>query len=176
MQTVVGIFRSREAAYRAADALSAAGLPRERIGLALPGTAPREFERRVPTDDGEPSGMGAAVGGVIGGAVGLSAAALVLPGIGPLVVAGVLAAGLAGTAGGAALGDRLEDHLAGGLPRGELPVYEAALTRGLSLAVASVERDDDVARVRDILRASGAEAVDPARAEWMTGLRAPGNQ
>src|SRR5215471_18994514 len=106
MQTVVGIFRSREGVYRAADALRAAGLPRERIGLALPGTPPREFERRVPTDEGEPSGMGAAV----------------------------LAAGLAGTAGGAAIGDRLEDHLAGGLPRDELPVYEAALTRGLSLA------------------------------------------
>src|SRR5205814_6708630 len=139
MQSVVGIFASSGTACSAVDALARAGLPRERIGLLMPGTPPREVERRVPADDAESPGMGAAVGGVIGGAVGLSAAAIVLPGVGPLVLAGLLAAGVAGTAGGAALGDSLEDVLSGGVPHDELRVYEEALRRGRSIVVALVD-------------------------------------
>jgi len=125
----------------------------------------------VPADDGESPGMGAAVGGVIGGAVGLSAAAIVLPGVGPLVLAGLLAAGLAGTAGGAVLGDSLEDVLSGGVPHDELRVYEDALRRGRSVVVALIDGDPEADRMRDVLRAAGAETVDAARRNWSTGLR-----
>src|SRR5437867_2122787 len=106
MQAVMAIFTSRDAASRAAEQLVAAGIPRDRIGILMPGTQPRTVEGRVPIDEGEPPGMGAAVGGVVGGALGLSAAAIVLPGVGPLVLAGMLAAGVAGTAGGAADDER----------------------------------------------------------------------
>jgi len=166
MQSVVGIFVSRDAAFRAVEALRARGVPTARIGLLLPGTPPREIERRVPVDEGEAPGMGAAVGGVIGGAVGLSAAAIVLPGIGPLVLAGLLAAGLAGTAGGAAVGDTLEDVLSGGVPRDDLPIYQEALRSGRSVVVGSVDSDHDAERVREAFEASGAESVDAARDGW----------
>jgi hypothetical protein len=118
--------------------------------------------------------MGAAVGGVLGAAVGLSTAAVALPGVGPIVVAGLLAAGAAGAAGGAIVGDRLEDALGGGLPRDELALYEAALRRGRSVAAVSVESDDEVRRVRGILTEAGAETVDPARNDRLTGLRGTG--
>ena len=45
MQSVVGIFASPGTACAAVDALARAGLPRERIGLLMPGTPPREVER-----------------------------------------------------------------------------------------------------------------------------------
>jgi hypothetical protein len=171
MQSVVGIFTSSGTACGAVDALARAGLPRERIGLLMPGTPPREVERRVPAEDAESPGMGAAVGGVIGGAVGLSAAAIVLPGVGPLVLAGLLAAGVAGTAGGAVLGDSLEDVLSGGVPHDELRVYEQALRRGRSIVVALIDGDGEAERAREALRAAGAETVDAARRDWRTGLR-----
>ena len=167
MQSIVGIFASRDAAARAVHALRAHGVPPARIGLLMPGTPSRDVERRVPIDEGEAPGMGAAVGGVIGGAVGLSAAAIVLPGVGPLVLAGLLAAGLAGTAGGAAVGDTLEDVLSGGVPRDELPIYQAALRAGRSVVVGSVERDADAQIVRETFRAAGAESVDAARDGWL---------
>ena len=167
MQSVVGIFSWREDALRAVEALRAAGVPPARIGLLMPGTPPRDVERRIPVDEGEAPGMGAAVGGVIGGAVGLSAAAIVLPGIGPLVLAGLLAAGLAGTAGGAAVGDTLEDVLSGGVPRDDLPIYQAALRAGRSVVVGSVGGDRDAERVRETFRAAGADSVDAARDGWL---------
>ncbi|HJQ85493.1 MAG TPA: hypothetical protein VKA21_15505 [Candidatus Binatia bacterium] len=170
MQSVVGIFRSPETACQAVDALRRAGVPPARIGLLMPGIPPKEVASRVPTDEGEPPGMGAAVGGVIGGAVGLSAAAIILPGIGPLVLAGLLAAGLVGTAGGAAVGDTLEDVLSNGVPRDDLPIYQGALARGRSVVVGSVETDEDAERVRAVFRAANAESVDAAREDWLTGL------
>jgi len=171
MQSVVGIFTSSGTACGAVDALARAGLSREHIGLLMPGTLPREVERRVPPEDAESPGMGAAVGGVIGGAVGLSAAAIVLPGVGPLVLAGLLAAGVAGTAGGAALGDSLEDVLSGGVPHDELRVYEQALRRGRSIVVVLIDGDGEAESAREALRGAGAETVDAARRDWRTGLR-----
>ena len=165
MQAVVATFTSRDAAGRAAERLGADGVPRARIGVLMPGTPAREVERRVPIDEGESPGMGAAVGGVIGGAVGLSAAAVVLPGVGPLVLAGMLAAGVAGTAGGAAVGDTLEEILSNGVPRDDLPKYEDALRRGRSLVVALAERDDELSRARELLAAAGAETIDGAPAQ-----------
>jgi hypothetical protein len=157
MQTVVGIFPSARDARSAVGRLRAAGIGDHHIGMLVPGSAKAEIEGAIPTDEGEAPGMGAAVGGVIGGAVGLSTAAVMLPGVGPLIAAGLLAAGVVGAAGGAVVGDKFEDRLSGGLPRDELPRYEAALRQGRSLAVANVESDDEVDRVRDIFSAAGAE-------------------
>ena len=174
MQTVMGIFRTREDACRAIERAHAAGVPKDRVSLLMPGASRREVDREVPTDEGEQPGMGAAVGGVLGGALGLSTAALVLPGVGPVIAAGLLAAGAAGAAGGAVVGDRLEDRLSGGLPRDELPIYEAALRRGRSVAAVSVETDEEAVRARRILAEAGAESVDPARDDRLVGLRGTG--
>jgi hypothetical protein len=172
MQTVVAIFGSSGSACEAVAALGRAGIARDRVSVLMPGTPERDVERRVPTDQGEPPGMGAALGGVVGGALGLSTAALVLPGIGPIVVAGLLAAGVAGAAGGAVVGDRVEDRLSNGVPRDEQPIYEAALGRGRSVVVAGVEDDEEAERARAAFRAAGAESVDAARDRWLTGLEA----
>jgi hypothetical protein len=161
MQTIVGTFATREEACRTIDRLAATGVPRDRLSVLMPGTPPAEVERRVPTDEGEDPGMGAAVGSVVGGAVGLSTAAVVLPGVGPIIVAGLLAAGMAGAAGGAVIGDRVEDVLSNGLPRDHLSEAQAALARGRSVVVASVDDDAAAERVRKVFEATGAESVGP---------------
>jgi len=170
MTGVVGVFDTPERARDAIVRLQQSGVPNARLSILAPGTGPRESAARVPTDEGESQGMGAAVGSVLGGALGLSGAAIVLPGVGPIVAAGMLAAGIAGAAGGAVVGDKVEDHLSGGLPRDELEVYQAFLRRGRSVVVASVDTDEEAERVRNLLRGSGAESVDPAREDWRTGI------
>src|SRR6185369_35751 len=120
MLTLAATFTSSDRARTALDGLRARLPGVEHVSLLLPGTRPRDVEQRVPTEDAEAPGMGAAMGGVVGGALGLATASLILPGVGPIIVAGVLAAGIAGAAGGSAVGDKLEDTLSQGLPRDEL--------------------------------------------------------
>jgi outer membrane lipoprotein SlyB len=170
MQAVAGVFESSATARHAVDALQAEGVSSDRISFLAPGTPGDVVERRVPIDDGESPGMGSAVGGVVGGAVGLAAASLVLPGVGPITVAGMILAALAGAAGGTALMDDLEDRLSDGIPHDELIAYEDALAAGHAVVIVAVESDDYADEVRDLLRAAGADRVDPARADWATGL------
>jgi hypothetical protein len=173
MQAVAAVFARRPEAERAASALEALGLPRDRITLLTPGTDPR----RVPTDEGEQPGVGAALGAVVGGATGAAVGVplgalmtLLVPGVGPVIATTVLGAALLG-AGGAAVGATLEDSLSQGLPRDELFVYEDALRRGHSVVVALVENTEEAEAVRQLFTAAAAETVDAARDRWWLGLR-----
>jgi hypothetical protein len=173
MQAVAGVFVHRADAERAAVALQSLEIPRDHVTVLTPGTS----TRRVPTDEGEPPGIGAALGAVVGGATGAAVGVplgtlmtLLVPGVGPVIASGLLGAALLG-AGGAAVGATLEESLTQGLPRDELFVYEDALRRGHSVVVALV---DDAARAgdaRQLLSAAGAESLDAARERWWLGLR-----
>jgi hypothetical protein len=59
MQIVAGIFASRATAERTARQLHALGLPPDRVSVLVPG-APDDVHR-VPTDEGEAPGTGAAI-------------------------------------------------------------------------------------------------------------------
>src|SRR5918994_823922 len=102
MQTVAGVFARRNGAERATAGLAASGILRERITLLAPGSD----SRRVPTDEGEPPGMGAALGAVVGGATGAAvgfplgaAVTLLVPGVGAVIVSGLVGAVLLGAGG-----------------------------------------------------------------------------
>ena len=69
MDTVAGVFNSRDDAERAIQGLRSAGIAQERIAFLIPGTTDRAVEESVPTTDTEQSGMGTAMGGTVGGAV-----------------------------------------------------------------------------------------------------------
>jgi len=166
MQSITGIFSTPEGTRRAAERLRAAGIPDDEITILLPNTSEREADRKVPTEDGESPGMGAAVGGTVGAAVGLATASLVLPGLGPILVAGALAA-----AGGGALGNLLEENLTRGLPHDELRRYMASLRDGRSVVVVVTPSDEHAEKARSVLQGAGAEKVDAAREDWMSGLR-----
>jgi hypothetical protein len=173
MQTVAGTFPTRADAERGAAQLEALGIARNHITLLSPGTEPR----RVPTDEGERSGTGAAIGAVVGAGTGAAvgfplgaAVTMMVPGIGPIIASGIIGALLFG-AGGAALGATLEESLVAGVPRDDLFIYEDALRRGRSVVVALAEDDAAAGRARETLEAAGAESVDAAREQWWVGLR-----
>jgi len=173
MQTVAGTFATRADAERAAAHLDTLGIPRDRITLLSPGTD----TRRVPTDEGERPGTGAAIGGVVGAATGAAvgfplgaAITMMIPGIGPIIASGIIGALLFG-AGGAAIGATLEESLVAGLPRDELFLYEDALRRGRSVVIALVEDDHRAQAARNALETAGAETIDAARERWWLGLR-----
>ncbi len=169
MQSVAGVFAKRGDAERAAVMLEETGVIRDRIVMLAPG----EDARRVPTDEGERSGMGGAVGAVAGAAAGFplgAALTLLIPGVGPVIASGLVGAALLG-AGGAALGSTLEESMVTGLPRDELFVYEDALRRGRSVVVALIDDEELATAARRVMNDAGAETVDAAAEQWWVGLR-----
>ena len=175
MKTVVGIFKTRQAATAAGNLLKAAGFEADKVIILTPDTPAPVVEKTVPTEDAEQPGMGKAIGSVVGGAVGLGAGALIanllLPGIGPVlaVTLGAAAGGLGGA--GAAAGSALENVLSIGVPKDEIFFYEDALRKGRSVVVGLSEDDDQIEAGRAALQKAGAETLDAAREEWWIGLR-----
>ena len=179
MDTVAGVFSSRDRAERAAVDLRSAGLVE--INLFLPGASDEQVES-VPTSDTEQPGMGKAIGGLVGAGVGLAgglqigtaAASALVPGVGPVVAIGLAAAGLLGAGGfaaGAKAGETIEQRTTEGLPVDELWVYKDALRKGRSVLFVQIHNNDEAARARELLTQAGAESIDAARQAWWIGLR-----
>jgi hypothetical protein len=180
MRTAVGIFACVDDAERATRDMVGAGVAAEHITILTPETT-RATLARVPTEDGEQPGMGAAVGGLLGGAVGASGGAwlvpvtvtalpIVAPALGSLGVVATVVFGVAGAAGGAAAGGRLESLLSNGLPKDEMFFYEDGLRRGRTVVVAFAENGDELDLCRRLLGAARAESLDAARERWWIGL------
>jgi hypothetical protein len=182
MEPVVGIFRSRAEAERAVHQVIALGIPRNRIGVLMPGTSDPEIKRSIPITDAEPPGIGKALGAAVGGALGVAGgasagaalASLLIPGVGPVLAAGLIGAAILG-AGGAAtggiVGEALEENLNEGLPHDELYIYEDALRLGRSVLIAFAENEDEEEKIEANLKRAGAETVDAADEAWWLGLR-----
>jgi len=97
-----------------------------------------------------------------------------VPGVGPVTAVGLLGAAVLAAAGatvGAAAGGALEDFTSEGLPEDEIFVYEDALRKGRTVVMVDAEDAADAARLRDLLKSKGAEAIDAARQQWWIGLR-----
>jgi hypothetical protein len=182
METVAGIFSSRDKAEEAVRELHSLGIPNDRIALLTPGMTDERVEREVPTADSEQPGMGQAMGGAVGGAMGVAggatlgaaAASLLVPGVGPVIAGGLLGAailGAGGTVTGIAAGEALENELESGLPHDEIYLYEDALRKGRSVVVAFVDNEGAIYGVRAAFGGAGAESIDEARENWWIGLR-----
>ncbi len=182
METVVGIFKSRDDARIAIKQLRSLGVPDRRLVLLTPGTDAAELETEIRTIDAEAPGIGQALGATVGGAMGVAggyslgaaAASLVLPGVGPIIAAGILSAailGLGGAATGAAVGESMEENIDVGLPHDEVFIYEDALRKGRTVVLGFVDDDEKAERARELLAQAGAESIDSAREEWWVGLR-----
>jgi hypothetical protein len=179
MEAVSGVFSTRTAAERVVQEAASAGVPADKVTLLTPGSVDRIDKEMpsVPTDSTEQPGMGKAIGALMGGVVGLTGGALLIalvPGVGPITAIGLLGAAIAGAAGatvGAAVGDKMEKSSIEGLPEDEIFVYEDALRQGRSVVVALAENDESASRLRELMKAEGAESVDAAREQWWIGLR-----
>ena len=134
---VTGMFRDRDSAERAYQAMSGRGYARDDINVMMS----EDTRKRYFADDARPSelgtkaaegaGVGAAVGGTLGAVVGVAAAvgAIALPGIG-LIALGPVAAGLAGAGAGGVTGGLLGALVGSGIPEERAKLYESGIKQG----------------------------------------------
>ena len=159
MQTVVGMFESRDAAEDAILHLQKSGFANDQIGVAM-----RDYRESAEvaeaTGADDLSAEGATAGAISGAGVGaliglaLAGSAIALPGIGPILVAGPLAAGLTGAGVGAASGGLVGGLIGAGIPEEEAKEYHSRLERGHILI--SVRCDDsNASTARRILTSEG---------------------
>ncbi len=181
MKSIVGIFKSQDAARRAAEQLIKVKMPGEEIKLLTPQDAQIALENALPTDDAETAGVGRALGAVVGGAIGLAAAAQI--GVyflatyifsniaAPMIAFAIVAIGVLGAWAGYRIIARLEDASVTGLPHDYLFLYKDALRQNNSLVMATTRWQDRLDFIRDTLDQMGAFSLDAAREEWWIGLR-----
>jgi hypothetical protein len=134
---MTGMFRDRESAERAYNAMATRGYTRDDVNLLMSDEARRRHfgEDRPDTELGskaaEGAGVGAAVGGGVGALLGGLAAAgtIALPGIG-LIAMGPIAAALAGGATGAVGGGLLGGLIGAGIPEDRAKLYDTGIREG----------------------------------------------
>jgi hypothetical protein len=159
---VFGIYRDRQHAEQAVDALRAAGFRSTDVSVLLPdNVGTKDFAHEKNTKMPEGTTTGAASGGVVGGALGWLAGigALAIPGVGPFIAAGPIMGALAGAGVGGAVGGLIGALVGMGIPEYEAKRYEGRVREGGVLL--SVHADDStwVKRGKDILRDTGAEDI-----------------
>jgi Protein of unknown function (DUF3341) len=157
-----GIYKTRDGAEAAVDALRQASFRNTDISVMLPdnvGTKDFAHEKHTKAPEGVTAGAGS--GAVIGGALGWLAGigALAIPGVGPLVAAGPIVAALAGLGVGGAVGGIAGALIGMGIPEYEAKRYEGRVKAGHILL--SVHCDDSkwTTKAKDILERTGAEDV-----------------
>jgi hypothetical protein len=182
MQAVTGVFKSRDQAEVAVNALRSFGIPEKRLGIVSPGSTPERLQAGVPVSDTEGPGMGRAMGATVGGAMGaaggatagLAVASLAVPGIGPLIAFGMVGAallGVVGAAAGSAVGDTLEEGLGEGVPHEDVYLYEDSLRHGHSIVIAYAEEGEQADQAAKTMNNAGAEDLDTLRENWWQELR-----
>lgn len=152
-KSVIGVFKSRGSAEKAAEQLRQQGFTTEEINLVSKkqeGKEKNEYYNDDITD-------GALTGGTIGGIGGLllGAGAMAIPGIGPVIAAGPIAAAISGVVAGGIAGGLID----WGIPAEASHRYEESVAQGNTLAVIRA----DAAKVNaaaQVLRQNGASEVE----------------
>ena len=162
---VYGIYRSRENAEEAIDAIRAGGFKNEDISVLFadnPGS--KDFGHEKHTKAPEGTTAGAATGGALGGAVGwlIGAGLLAIPGLGPFIVAGPVMAALAGLGAGSVVGGLVGAFVGMGIPEYEAKRYEGRVRSGGVLVSIHCEDELWVRRAKEMLRHTGAEDIASA--------------
>ena len=159
---VFGIYSTREAAERAADAIVNAGFSSADISVLLPeNLGNRSIGTEKSTKAPEGATAGGTTGAVLGGALGMLAGigALAIPGVGPLIAAGPIMATLAGAGVGGAIGGITGALVGLGIPEYEAKRYEGRIQKGGILLSVHCPSSDDVKRAKEIIERTGGEDV-----------------
>jgi hypothetical protein len=162
---VFGIYNSSMAAERAVDRIIEAGFSNNDISVLLPDSqSSREFAHEKNTKAPEGTTTGVAAGGAIGGTLGLLAGigSLAIPGLGPFIAAGPIMGALAGLGVGGAVGGLVGALVGMGIPEYEAKRYEGRVKDGGVLLSVHVTSSHDVARVKDLLKQTGADDIASA--------------
>jgi hypothetical protein len=165
---VTGLFKDREHAVQAYQALIDRGYRKEDISVMMTEeTRKKYFPPGVEPDSElghkalEGAGAGAAIGGTAGAilaaivAVGTS---LVIPGLG-LVVAGPIAAALAGAGAGGIAGGVIGALVGAGMSKDRAEIYQEAIRKGGIVLSVVPYSADDVSFIEHTWKEMGAEEV-----------------
>jgi hypothetical protein len=164
---VTGMFRDRDSAERAYQALPARGYSERDINLAMSDdTRKRYFSDDVAvTELGNKAAKGAGVGGAVGATAGAIAAAiaavgtsLVVPGLG-LVIAGPAAAAIAGAGAGGVAGGFLGALVGWAIPEERVKHYETGIKEGGIVMGVTPRSDEDAEFIEREWKASRGEHV-----------------
>ncbi|MGF2614896.1 low temperature-induced protein [Rossellomorea vietnamensis] len=155
-----GVFRNKDEAVRAIEALHDMGYTKEDISIFAKDNddvkgIQHETDSKVTEKDsgrgknaGKGFGIGAGTGGVLGGIAGIIAEVglLTIPGVGVLAAAGPLATALSGAAIGAGGGGLVGALTGAGIPEEHAKEYENYLNKGniVVLVEADEDREDKV--------------------------------
>ena len=159
---VFGIYSSREAAERAADAIVNAGFTPADISVLLPeNLGNRSIGTEKSTKAPEGAAAGGSTGAVLGGTLGLLAGigALAIPGVGPLIAAGPIMATLAGLGVGGAIGGITGALVGMGIPEYEAKRYEGRVKEGGILLSVHSDNSDWTKRAKEILERTGGQDI-----------------
>ena len=159
---VFGIYRDRQRAEEAVDALRSAGFRNSDVSALLPdNVGTKDFAHEKKTKAPEGATTGATSGAVLGGALGWLAGVgtLAIPGLGPFIAAGPILGTLAGAGAGGAVGGLIGALVGMGIPEYEAKRYEGRVREGGILLSVHCDNSDWVSRAREILKKTGAQDV-----------------
>jgi hypothetical protein len=166
-----GIYSSNAAAERAVDQLIAAGFSNQDVSVLMAdrqGSKDFAAEKNTKAPEGATTGVG--VGGAVGGTLGLLAGigALAIPGVGPLIAAGPIMGALAGLGVGGTVGGVVGALIGFGIPEYEAKRYEGRVKDGGVLLSVHCDSSQEVARAKDLLKATGAEDISSSGEKSMS--------
>ena len=159
---VFGIYRDRQRAEEAVDALRSAGFRNSDVSALLPdNVGTKDFAHEKNTKAPEGATTGATSGAVLGGALGWLAGVgtLAIPGLGPFIAAGPILGTLAGAGAGGAVGGLIGALVGMGIPEYEAKRYEGRVREGGILLSVHCDNSDWVSRAKEILKKTGAQDV-----------------
>ncbi len=159
---VFGIYRDRQRAEEAVDALRSAGFRNSDVSALLPdNVGTKDFAHEKKTKAPEGATTGATSGAVLGGALGWLAGVgtLAIPGLGPFIAAGPILGTLAGAGAGGAVGGLIGALVGMGIPEYEAKRYEGRVREGGILLSVHCDNSDWVSRAKEILKKTGAQDV-----------------
>lgn len=165
--TMTGMFRDRNSAEKAYDALHSRGYGKDDVNLLMSDeTRKTHFgDDAVHTDLGdkamEGAGVGSAIGGTAGAIIGAIAAigtSVALPGLG-LIIAGPLAAALAGAGAGGLTGGLVGALVGSGIPEEHAAEYESGIKDGGIVMGVKPRNADDAKYFEDEFRRHNGDKI-----------------
>ncbi len=163
--SVFGIYKTRDDASNAVEALRLAGFRNTDISALLPdNVGTKDFAVEMNTKAPEGAATGASAGALLGGTLGWLAGigALAIPGVGPFIAAGPIMGALAGVGAGAVTGGLIGTLTGYGMPEYEAKRYEGRIKSGAILLSVHCDSSEWAKRAKDLLEKTGAADISSA--------------
>ncbi len=177
---VTGLFKDKDSAECAYDALSGRGYDKDSTDVMMSDKTRDQYYSGSTADDTElgskaleGTGAGAAIGGTLGAIIAGIAAigtSVALPGLG-LIVAGPLAAALVGAGAGGLAGGLLGALVGSGIPEEHAEAYESGIKSGGIVIRATPRTAEDAAFIESKFKSCGGERVYSNAAQQTTAAR-----